>query len=97
MISGIRSLSQTQEQLLRGCIGDILSSTDNLAVDTVSAEERLTFEGALNKDIPDQDDEHDKKTKYLPVWLNDKVAHGHYDGYCKQSTSIGLFIDSTIL
>ena len=37
-----------------------------------------------------------KKTKYVPVCLNDKVAHGHYDGYCKQSMSFGIFIYSTI-
>jgi trehalose 6-phosphate synthase/phosphatase len=33
----------------------------------------------------DPDDERDRKTKYIPVWLDDKVAHGHYDGYCKQT------------
>ncbi|KAH0826768.1 glycosyltransferase family 20 protein [Lanmaoa asiatica] len=23
------------------------------------------------------------KLEYVPVWLEDKVAHGHYEGYCK--------------
>ncbi|KAF9495147.1 glycosyltransferase family 20 protein [Pleurotus eryngii] len=26
-----------------------------------------------------------RKTSYVPVWVDDKVAHGHYDGYCKQT------------
>ncbi|KAI0641353.1 trehalose 6-phosphate phosphatase [Trametes meyenii] len=26
-----------------------------------------------------------KKIHYVPVWLDDKDAHGHYDGYCKQT------------
>lgn len=28
-----------------------------------------------------------KNIEYVPVWLDDKQAHGHYDGYCKQSES----------
>lgn len=31
------------------------------------------------------------KTKYVPVWLDDKIAHGHYDGYCKTSELSFLF------
>jgi hypothetical protein len=30
-------------------------------------------------------EDEDAKTKYVPVLLDDKVAHDHYDGYCKQS------------
>ena len=26
-----------------------------------------------------------KSIEFVPVWLDDKQAHGHYDGYCKQS------------
>lgn len=26
-----------------------------------------------------------KNVEYVPVWLDDKAAHGHYEGYCKQS------------
>ena len=29
-----------------------------------------------------------KGTLLVPVWLDDKVAHGHYDGYCKTSEFI---------
>lgn len=31
--------------------------------------------------------EGDKPTAYVPVWIEEKTAHGHYDGYCKQSKS----------
>lgn len=88
MISGIRSLSQTHEQLIVGWTGDILSSsslTDNVPVDTISADDRASFQDALNGYVPDSDDEQDREAKYVPVWLDDKVAHGHYDRYCKQS------------
>ena len=30
-------------------------------------------------------EDEDTKTIYVPLLLDDKVAHGHYDGYCKQS------------
>ncbi|KAF9479323.1 trehalose-6-phosphate phosphatase [Pholiota conissans] len=89
MISGIRSLSATHEQLIVGWTGDIVSSpTDKLSVDSVSPQQRVEFEAALKAYHPkesDPDDERDTKTKYVPVWLDDKVAHGHYDGYCKQT------------
>lgn len=90
MISGIRSLSHSHEQLIVGWTGDIFSSpTDKVPVDSITPENRAEFEDALNNYLPkesDPDDERDRKTKYVPVWLDDKVAHGHYDGYCKQST-----------
>lgn len=90
MISGIRSLSHSHEQLIVGWTGDILSSpTETIPSDGVSQKEREEFETALKNCHPkesDPDDERDRKTKYVPVWLDDKVAHGHYDGYCKQST-----------
>lgn len=85
MISGIRSLSYSHEQLIVGWTGDVTSLTEKVPVDTISPDERLAFEAALNEYLPDPDDEWDRKTKYVPVWLDDKVAHGHYDGYCKQS------------
>jgi len=90
MISGIRSLAHSHEQLIVGWTGDILSSpTETIPSDGISHKEREEFEAALKDYHPkesDPDDERDRKTKYVPVWLDDKVAHGHYDGYCKQST-----------
>jgi trehalose 6-phosphate synthase/phosphatase len=90
MISGIRSLSQTHEQLIVGWTGDIMSLTDdNVPVDSISADDRASFQDALNGYVPDSDDDdQDKGAKYVPVWLDDKVAHGHYDRYCKQSMFI---------
>ncbi|KDR79803.1 hypothetical protein GALMADRAFT_241888 [Galerina marginata CBS 339.88] len=90
MISGIRSLSSTHEQLIVGWTGDIESSTptEKVPADTVTPKERQEFEAALKEFHPkesDPDDDRDRKTKYVPVWLDDKVAHGHYDGYCKQT------------
>jgi trehalose 6-phosphate synthase/phosphatase len=90
MISGIRSLSHTHEQLIVGWTGDVQSptGTDKVPVDTISQQERNNYESALRAFQPkeqDPDDERDQKTIYVPVWLEDKVAHGHYDGYCKQS------------
>ena len=94
MISGIRSLSQTHEQLIVGWTGDILSSADTVPVDTISADGRATFQDALNGYVPDSDDEHDSEAKYVPVWLDDKVAHGHYDRYCKQSKHLSLSLSN---
>lgn len=90
MISGIRSLSHTHEQLIVGWTGDIMSSADKIPADTVSAEERAAFEDALSDYVPDSDEDEKRDMKYVPVWLDDKVAHGHYDGYCKQSKLLSL-------
>jgi trehalose 6-phosphate synthase/phosphatase len=90
MISGIRSLSQTHEQLIVGWTGDVQSpnGTDKIPFDTISQQERNDFGSALQdyqRKESDPDDDNDSKTNYVPVWLEDHVAHGHYDGYCKQS------------
>jgi len=101
MISGIRSLSQGHEQLIVGWTGDVQSPTgsDKIPFDTISQQERNEFDSALKEyepRIPDSEDEKDLKTRYVPIWLEDKVAHGHYDGYCKQSAyfpKIKLFLN----
>ncbi|RXW23930.1 hypothetical protein EST38_g1929 [Candolleomyces aberdarensis] len=100
MISGIMSLSQSHEQIIVGWTGDILApgasanasttntSADKILTTTVSQEERAALEVALKDFQPkesDPDDEKFQKGTYIPVWLDDKVAHGHYDGYCKQT------------
>lgn len=98
MISGIRSLSATHEQVIIGWTGDISSPTpgEKIASNTVSAEDKAALEIALNVHQPKESDpDDDKKTTYVPVWLDDKVAHGHYDGYSKQSASLSsAFRDS---
>lgn len=102
MISGIMSLSATHEQCIVGWTGDILApgasanaSTTNTSAHKIpstslSAEEKAVLEEEL-KDVQvkenDGEEEPFRKATYIPVWLDDKVAHGHYDGYCKQSAS----------
>jgi trehalose 6-phosphate synthase/phosphatase len=108
MISGIMSVSQSHEQIIVGWPGDILTpgaaanasttntSADKILTTNVSSEERAELEVLLKDFQPkesDPDDEKFQKGTYVPVWLDDKIAHGHYDGYCKQSMfSISLNI-----
>lgn len=87
LISGIRSLSVTHEQLIIGWIGDIHTPVANERVpeDLIADSDKVALEDALKSYTPKESDpDDDRKTGYVPVWLNDKVAHGHYDGYCKQ-------------
>ncbi|KAF7344346.1 Trehalose-6-phosphate phosphatase [Mycena sanguinolenta] len=52
----------------------------------VSESQREALADALASYQPkEHDPDDDKKTEYVPVWLDDAVAHGHYDGYCKQT------------
>ncbi|KAJ7136631.1 trehalose-6-phosphate phosphatase [Mycena epipterygia] len=88
MISGIRSLSATHEQLIIGWTGDIQSTIPEQRVptETVTEEDRAALDDALKTYQPKESDpDDDRKTTYVPVWLDDQVAHGHYDGYCKQT------------
>ncbi|KAH8082822.1 trehalose 6-phosphate phosphatase [Cristinia sonorae] len=93
MISGITSLSATHEQLVVGWTGDIQAagqaSQDDVAVKvpatSVSDEDRAALEELMAKEAAAGAEPGDKTTTIHPVWLDDKVAHGHYDGYCKQT------------
>ena len=91
MISGITSLAATHEQLIIGWTGDILnvaSPESTVPSSSVSDENRLALETALQTYQPHEaDPDDDRKITYVPVWLDDKDAHGHYEGYCKQSMS----------
>ncbi|KIY68652.1 glycosyltransferase family 20 protein [Cylindrobasidium torrendii FP15055 ss-10] len=87
MISGIRSLSATHDQIIVGWTGDIVSPThtDKVSPASVSEADRAALDEALTTYTPKESDpDDDKKTTYVPVWMDDQVAHGHYDGYCKQ-------------
>ncbi|KAI0316381.1 trehalose-6-phosphate phosphatase [Amylostereum chailletii] len=91
MISGIRSLSNTHEQLIIGWTGDIerphtTSAGEKIKIPTTSLNDEDRASLAQEIASYDAEDLEDKgKTKYVPVWLDDKVAHGHYDGYCKET------------
>ena len=107
MISGIRSLSATHDQVIVGWTGDIFSATSEGAASAeesggnagneeqpvpthlVSQADRDALQAELvvyDEDGQGQGIEGNKgKLEYVPVWLEDKVAHGHYEGYCKTS------------
>lgn len=101
MFSGIRSLSATHDQLIVGWTGDIMSvpngATSNPEENVAPSGERVpsaqvTQAGrdALEAELVGYDDDGQgttgaHKIDYVPVWLEDKVAHGHYDGYCKMT------------
>ena len=90
MISGIRSLAATHEQLIIGWTGDIETTTpgERISASLISEAEKAVLEESLKEFHPwepDPDDGSCCAVTYVPVWLEDKVAHGHYDGYCKQS------------
>ncbi|KAI0000127.1 glycosyltransferase family 20 protein [Russula compacta] len=89
MISGIRSLSAKHEQLIVGWVGDIESPNTNSAGEKImipttslSEEDKTALEEQLAS-FKSEDEE--VKMTYVPILLDDKVAHGHYDGYCKQT------------
>jgi trehalose 6-phosphate synthase/phosphatase len=86
MVSGIRSLSATHEQLIIGWTGDIETGIpgERVPTNSISQQDKDSLEVALATYTPrEADPDDDKKTHYVPLWQDDKVAHGHYDGYCK--------------
>jgi len=91
MISGIRSLEAPSEQLIIGWTGDIQNTNQpdaTVPLSSVSEQDRLALEESLktyHSHEADPDDE--RKTTFIPVWVDEKAAHGHYEGYCKESTS----------
>ena len=103
MVSGIDSLAATHEQVFVGWTGDIQSATaavqladatsssestpTKVPTSSLSDEDRKELEGALEEYQARDEIRDGKKIHYVPVWLDDKDAHGHYDGYCKQSES----------
>jgi trehalose 6-phosphate synthase/phosphatase len=65
----------------------VTAGADKVPAGGISQADKAAFQDALDAyKIDPEDDRSEKRAKYyLPVWLNDKVAHGHHDGYCKQS------------
>lgn len=99
MISGIRALSVTHEQLVIGWTGDIETTVpgEKVPTSTISDADKNALEEAMSTYTPrEADPDDDKKTTYLPVWQDDKVAHGHYDGYCKASEFWLLLLFSAV-
>lgn len=91
MISGIRSLSATHEQVIVGWTGDIEIGTEGQTIptDTLSDVDKQVLEETLEQYQSCEQDEGSKPLVYKAVWLPDKIAHAHYERYCKQSESSG--------
>ena len=106
MISGIRSLAGTHEQLIVGWTGDLggdihvaghappmagEKDKSRIPLKDIIPAERTELENELDRyklaaaDGTEDDSGESKGTQLIPVWLDDKTAHGHYDGYCKTS------------
>jgi len=82
MISGIGSLSDLGEQVIVGWTGEILRDESAQVVPSTSVQtaDRKHLEKALH----DYKETHESRPLGLePVWLDDKIARGHYEGYCK--------------
>lgn len=99
MVSGIRSLCDTHEQVVLAWTGDIEVGNsppgvatvhrDSVRVSNLTQEDKASLEAAISNYIGPEDVNIDgapkKKMTYVPVFLDDKIAHGHYEGYCKTS------------
>lgn len=109
MVSGIDSLAATHEQVFVGWTGDIeaggappagsqdaSSGSESAKIPTASLaeEDKKELEGLLAEYRTRDEPKDGKPIHYVPVWLDDKEAHGHYDGYCKQSESFFISPDS---
>lgn len=68
------------------------AAPSKVPVKDIGEEDRRTLEALLAKHRSREDVEIEggKSITYVPVWLDDKEAHGHYEGYCKQSESCVL-------
>lgn len=99
MVSGIRSLCDTHEQIVLAWTGDIEVGNsppgvttvhrDTVKISNLTQEDKASLEAAISGYIGPEDvnigGAPKKKLTYVPVFLDDKVAHGHYEGYCKTS------------
>ncbi|KAF8591323.1 glycosyltransferase family 20 protein [Ramaria rubella] len=87
MVSGIRSLSSSHEQVLVGWTGDIEVGTEGQTVptDSLTDADKAALEDALSQYKGNELEEGCKPPVYKPVWLKDKIAHEHYEGYCKHT------------
>jgi trehalose 6-phosphate synthase/phosphatase len=94
MFSGIAALSASHEQLIVGWTGSIQSPTHDQTIPShlITDSDKAALSDALRSYQPEEAKGPGdlKAISYIPVWLDDEVAHGHYEGYCKQSGSPSL-------
>lgn len=92
MVSGIKSLSSTHQQLVIGWTGPVSLTPAEGGGDAADTDEE-TLAGAqdiaaLEGELEAFDArEGEGRVKNVPVWLDKDVAKGHYEGYCKTSAS----------
>ncbi|KAL5641217.1 hypothetical protein ACGC1H_001635 [Rhizoctonia solani] len=84
MTSGIRSLSATHEQLIVGWTGEFrnFATDEKIATSSVTDDDRALLEAEIEAYKP-SDAESPENITYKPVWLDDAISAGHYEGYCK--------------
>ena len=89
LISGINSLSATHPQVVVGWTGDIEVGTEHhtIPTDSLSDAHKEALEQAFSEYRSNEQEECSNPVVYKPVWLKDKTAHEHYEGYCKHSES----------
>ncbi|KAF8499502.1 glycosyltransferase family 20 protein [Gautieria morchelliformis] len=87
MISGIRSLSTTHEQVIIGWTGDIETGMEGQTIptDSLTDTDKKALEDSLHQYKNNEHEEGSKPIIYKAVWLKDRIAHAHYEGYCKQT------------
>ncbi|ORY92359.1 glycosyltransferase family 20-domain-containing protein [Syncephalastrum racemosum] len=74
MYSGLDSLKPKYDTLYIGSTGNIMSNhSDHVPSEEIREEERNSLGSLLFL-----------KHQMIPIFLDDKLAHGHYEGYCKQ-------------
>ncbi|KAI8974855.1 trehalose 6-phosphate phosphatase [Trametes punicea] len=59
--------------------------TSKVPTSSLTEEDKKELEAMLEEYKSRDEPQDGKKIHYVPVWLDDKDAHGHYDGYCKQT------------
>lgn len=91
MVSGIKSLSSTHEQIVIGWTGPV-GKTPSTEEGVTEEEETETVVSpaqaeALTSELEAFDERDGQgRVRNVPVWLDKEVAKGHYEGYCKTST-----------
>jgi len=96
MISGMRSLSESHEQLVIAWTGEVLLQPTSPA--PVEGESLMVYNGQFDeseqKEILDElahfsdvevKQENCGRLTYIPVFVPPDVSKGHYEGYCKTS------------
>lgn len=66
------------------------SAPVKVSASSLSDEDKKELEGLLEEYQSRDGIKDGKKIHYVPVFLDDKDAHGHYDGYCKQSEYLSV-------